>query len=199
MQRMTRTAGYSLIELIIALLVSSLAATIGIPAMQHWAASTRMDLAAAEISSTLQYARLFAIRKQQNVALKFHVEDDGPVTFTLYEDMNHDGVRARDIARKIDRPLTPSRPLAHMGRRVRFGFPEGLEPLKIGSDEKRLERLDDPIRFNRSNMASFSRRGTATPGTIYLTDGVHLLAVRVTSRTGKVTTLHYDPEREIWR
>ena len=63
-----------------------------------------------------------------------------------------------------------------------------------------MKRLDDPIRFNRSDLASFNPRGTATPGTIYLTDGLrHLAAVRVNNRSGKISVLYYDPEEEVWR
>ena len=48
-------------------------------------------------------------------------------------------------------------------------------------------------------MASFDPLGTATPGTVYLTDGREILvAVRVTDRTGRVRTMIYDYGREAW-
>ena len=48
-------------------------------------------------------------------------------------------------------------------------------------------------------MASFGPLGTSTPGSIYLTDGLHnLVAVRVFGRTGKIEVLRYDIETEIW-
>ena len=60
--------------------------------------------------------------------------------------------------------------------------------------------MSDPIRFNSSDLASFSALGTSTPGSLYLTDGVgRLVAVRVANRVGKVRILTWVPERRIWR
>ena len=62
-----------------------------------------------------------------------------------------------------------------------------------------MERLDDPIRFNRSDLASFSPIGSATPGSLYLSAGRHhLVAVRVTSRSGRVRLELYDYDRQSW-
>ena len=62
-----------------------------------------------------------------------------------------------------------------------------------------MDRLDDPIRFNQSDLASFDPLGTATPGSLYLTDGQsRLTAVRVTSRTGRVRVLRYDSRARAW-
>ena len=63
-----------------------------------------------------------------------------------------------------------------------------------------MDRLDDPIRFNQSDLASFDPLGTATPGSLYLTDRRSLLAaVRVTSRTGRIRVLRYDSRARTWR
>ena len=65
---------------------------------------------------------------------------------------------------------------------------------------RRLDRLDDPIRFNRSDIASFNQIGRSTPGSLYLTDGRYLLSVvRLFGRTGKVKVMRYDPETEVWQ
>ena len=62
-----------------------------------------------------------------------------------------------------------------------------------------MDRLDDPIRFGRSDLASFGPLGTASPGSVFLTDGYHLFAVRVYNRTGKIQVLRYVREREEWK
>ena len=85
-----------------------------------------------------------------------------------------------------------------MSTDIRIGFPPGPPPRHPGVPSRRLDPTD-PIRFNRSDMASFGPLGTATPGSIYLTDSVRrLMAVRVYHLSGKVTILTYDPEREVW-
>jgi hypothetical protein len=91
------------------------------------------------------------------------------------------------------------RTLAHFGRGVRFGFPQTAGPLRDPGG-RRLARLDDPLRFNNSDVASFGPLGTATPGSLYLTAGDGTLAcVRVTSRTGRVRVLVRDPRSGDWR
>ena len=108
------------------------------------------------------------------------------------------GERVFDIDRGIDPLEMAPRPLARLGKDVFFGFPPGEPPRDPGGE--RLDRLDDPIRFNRSDLASFSPRGTSTPGTVYLTDGrYHLAAARVNNRAGKVSVLRYDRVLEVWR
>ena len=70
-----------------------------------------------------------------------------------------------------------------------------------GSPARRahLEGLGDPIRFNRSDLASFGPLGTGTPGSLYLTDGRRLVVVRVLNRTGRVRTLAWDRNTDTWR
>lgn len=192
--------GHSLVELLIAVLISSLIALVGVPPMMRWASGLSVRLAAAEVATSLQRTRQYAVRHNRNVALKFQVAEDGSVSFAIFRDGDHDGVLNRDIAAGIDPQVTPARPLSYLGGGVRFGFPPGPPPLAPGPSRKPLDRLDDPIRFNRSDLASFSRTGTATPGTVYLTDGRHhLMAVRVANRSGKISVLSYDPVTRRWR
>ena len=118
---------------------------------------------------------------------------DGGVEWSLYRDGDGDGVLSQDIESGVDPRVGPARQLAHLGRQVRFGFPPGPPPRDPGDPRRRLDRLDDPIRFNRSDLASFDPLGGATPGSIYLTDGRHqLAAVRVLGVTGRVRVLVYD-------
>jgi hypothetical protein len=86
-----------------------------------------------------------------------------------------------------------------MGSLVRFGFPPGAAPRDPGDPSRRLGNLRDPIRFNRSDIASFGPLGGSTPGSLYLTDSKYRLAVvRLFGRTGKVRILRYDPATEKW-
>jgi hypothetical protein len=156
-------------------------------------------MAAHELMSLLREARLLAIREGSNVGLKFVPEESGRVTYGLYRDGDGDGVLTRDIEAGVDPPLGPIRELAHLGAHVRFGFPDGPAPRDPGDPRRRLKRLDDPIRLNRSDMASFGPLGTSTPGSLYLTDGSeHLAVVRIFGRTGKVKIMLYDSESESW-
>ncbi|MBP9143905.1 MAG: prepilin-type N-terminal cleavage/methylation domain-containing protein [Thermoanaerobaculia bacterium] len=196
----TAERGYQLIELLIAMAISSLVLTLGIPPLLQLAAGLRVELAAAEVASAFHVARAYAIRHDANVGLKFRVDADGTVTWGLYRDGDGDGVLSADILSGDDPPVMPRVRLAHLGRQIHFGFPPGRAPRDPGDPRRRLDRLDDPVRFNRSDIASFSPIGTATPGTVYVTDGRrHLSAARVFGRTGKIGCLAYDLESERWR
>ncbi len=192
--------GFSLAETLVYLAVILLITASGIPPLLDWASGLRVQLAAGEMTGVMHRARIFSAQRNAKVAVKFHVQSNGVVTHALYRDGDGDGVRNADIDTGVDPEVRPPRRLAHLGRRIRFGFPPGNPPRNPGNPRQRLDRLDDPIRFNRSDLASFNPRGTATPGTIYLTDGRrHLAAVRVNNRSGKISVLYYDPDAEIWR
>lgn len=192
--------GFSVLEMMVCTAVIVSIVAMSLPSVFDWSSGLRVELAAGEMTGVLHRARIFSAQYNAKVAVKFRTEPGGVVTHALYRDGDGDGVRNADIEAGVDPEVRPPRRLAHLGRRIRFGFPSGRAPRDPGDPRRRLERLQDPIRFNRSDLASFNPRGTATPGTIYLTDGRrHLAAVRVNNRSGKIKVLHYDQDTEIWR
>ncbi|HET9209370.1 MAG TPA: hypothetical protein VFR03_03170 [Thermoanaerobaculia bacterium] len=195
----THEKGFQLAELVVSLAVLVLILLLGAPSLLQASGDMRLRLAAFELAGVLRLARASAVRLDANVAVKFRTGKDGTVTFTLYRDADGDGVLNKDIDAGIDRAVEPPRRLNNLGRGVGFGFPPGPAPADPGSPGHRLD-VSDPIRFNQSDLASFSSLGTSTPGSLYLTDGVgRLVAVRVANRAGKVRILTWVPERRIWR
>ena len=191
--------GFTLLELLIATTILALLATLAVPPLRQQIAQHRVRLAAAEVASTLWTARGSAVRYGVAVAIRFEFEEsDAEPVFSLYADGDGDGVRTADLNSGTDPRIGRPARLLHVGRGVHFGFPDDLEPAEF-TGSGRLDRLDDPVRFGRSNIASFSPAGTASPGTVFLTDGYHLFAVRVYSRTGKIQVLRYVRERELWK
>lgn len=192
--------GFQLVELVVASAVAVLALLLGAPALTRAASGLELRLAAEEVAVSLREARAFAIRHSAHVGLKFHPAADGTVSWALHRDGDGDGVRSDDIRSGVDPLVAPARLMAHFGRRVRFGFPPGQAPTDPSDPYRRLERLDDPVRFNRSDIASFSPLLGATPGSVYLTDGVRrLLCVRVDNRSGRARILAWDPDARQWR
>ena len=182
----------------VALALVAVLASFALPMILRSSSQLRMELAADEIKATIYLARMTAMKQSTHVGLKFWVAPGSDVSFGLYVDQDGDGVRTADIQRGIDTALGPVRPLLHVGRDVQFGFPPGPAPTAMGSS-RTLDRLDDPIRFNRSDIASFGPLGTATPGTVYLTDGRGLLGVRVQSRSGRVFSRRFHPASRTWQ
>ena len=191
--------GFSLVELIVSLSIFTLLAAIGVPPVLELTGDLRLHLAAQELGGTLRLARSEAARRGSNVAVKFRPAPGGGATYTLYRDGDGDGVLNRDIDTGVDPALSRPRPLQYLSRRMHFCVPPGRQVRDPGSPREWLPVVD-PIRFNDSDLASFGPLGTSTPGSVYLTDGrKRLMAVRLTSRTGKPRIIVYDFEEEIWR
>lgn len=195
-----RPAGFSLVEWIVVVAILGLVATLTLPDLFRLTRGARVSLASRELQGALRLARSEAIRRGTKVGVKFRSDGRGRHSFTLYRDGDGDGVLTRDIDSGVDPPLSPPRELVHLGQQIRLGFPAGPAPRDPGDPSRRLTRLDDPIRFNRSDIASFNHLGASTPGSLYVTDGHHFLsAVRVFGRTGKVKIMRYDVLTEMWR
>lgn len=196
-RRGPRARGFHQIELLIVVAVFGLIVAWGLPRLIDWSSAVRVRLAADECVVALRKARLLAISRSTRVGLKFRFEDDR-YTYALYEDGDGDGLLTADIDAGTDPELVLPRSLDHMGADVGFGFPDGIVPTDPGDPGRPLDRLDDPIRFNASDIASFSPLGESTPGSLYITGGGHLAVVRVLGLTGKVRILVYDREAEVW-
>ena len=194
--------GFQLPELLVVLAIFVLMLTIGAPSLFQISGDVRLRLAAEELVGALRLTRSWAVRHDANVALKFRTDGDGTVTFTLYRDGNGNGVLNREIDSGVDPQVEAPRRLTALGHGAGFGFPPGPPgppPTDPGSPGHPLDE-SDPIRFNQSDLASFSPLGTATPGSLYLTDGVtRLVVVRVASPAGRVRVLTWDAARRLWR
>ncbi len=143
-----------------------------------------MRLGASELRSVLQFARASAIASDAETAVKFRKVNEEWI-YGLYRDGDGDGVRNADISAGIDRRI-PSPP----------GIPERLSVAAIGlpriavrvpDTDTILRPGEDPIRFGGSLLCSFSPLGSATPGSIYVTDRLRAAAaVRVFGATGRI-------------
>lgn len=192
--------GFQLVELLVVLALFLIMAGLTVPSILRISGQWRMRLAAEEVVGAMRLARAFAVRRCANVALKFRPRADGHATYSLYRDADGDGVLNRDIDLGVDPMIAPPQRLELLGTQVRFGFPPGRLARDPAAPRKWVRNGDDPIRFNDSNLASFGPLGTATPGTVFLTDGLSALAaVRVMGRTGKVKVVVYDFEEEVWK
>ncbi|MBZ0113229.1 MAG: type II secretion system GspH family protein [Thermoanaerobaculia bacterium] len=192
------TTGYQILELTVALALAGFVALLGTPTLMRASGRLRVDGAARELASVLHQARSYAVLHSTHVGLKFFLDGPQP-TWAIFRDGDDDGVRSDDIVSGVDPAVTPVRPLQSFGARAGFGFRPGDPPPDPGHPSRVLDRLDDPIRFNNSDIASYSPLGTSTPGTLYLTDGRDWqLAVRVNGRNGRVRILTLGPSEEAW-
>ncbi len=195
-----RQRGFQLLQLLVVVVILGGLLITGLPPLLRWSSALRLRMAASEFVGVLRLTRMRAVQTGSNVGVKFWPVERGRVVFAMHRDGDGDGVRTRDIISGIDPRLGLETQLIHVGAHVRLGFPPGMSPRDPGNPSRRLDRLDDPIRFNRSDIAAFNPYGESTPGSLYLTDSARgLVAVRLFAGTGRIRVLVYDPETEVWR
>lgn len=191
---------FTLIETVVVLGLVGLGTSFIWPAITDLMAGTEIRLATSEVAGAFYEARMYSLRHSANVAVRFETAADGTVSWSLYRDDDNDGVLKADIESGVDPQIRGGRRLEHFGSRIRFGFPPGQAPTEIGNPTKRITQLEDGLRFGNSEMASFTPRGTASPGTAYVTNGKNrLMAIRVGTLSGKVTLWEYDRTVQRWR
>lgn len=182
--RATSLAGYSVIELLFVTVLAAVVVGIAAPQFLVTLDRQRSWAAARYLAARMAMARSYAVTRSAHVALRF-IGEGSDVTFQMFFDDNHNGVRTVDIASKVDRAI---------------GAPSRLSELFPGVVIGILGDVGtDAVRIGPTNLMSFTPLGTATPGTIYVRgrDGLQL-AVRVTGATGRTRVLRYVPRTQRW-
>jgi len=195
MRRLRASRGYSFPELVTVMAVAGCGLLIAAPVAQGIYAGTRIHTAGQEAAMTFRIARISAIRSGRETAVRVEVNAQG-YRLGVYRDGNGNGVLTRDITRGID----PPGPGAH-------GWDRGdvtvsiLRTVPVPDPSSPGHFLDpsDPVRFNSSNLCSFSPLGECTPGSLYLSDGrTRMAVVRVYNRTGRIRVLYYTAGKPRW-
>jgi type II secretion system GspH-like protein len=183
--------------MIAVLCIAASVTVVAAPAAFQLRSALAVRSAAGEVRAVLYLARAEAIARSRNVGLKFR-KNGNRYEWTLYIDGNGNGIRTAEITKGIDRPLGIAFPWQRND--VVPGILSGTPVPDPGDPGKLLDRLDDPIRFNASDICSFSAVGESTPGSVYLWDGHDRMAVvRVFGRTAKVRTLYYRRGEKEWK
>ena len=187
--------GFSIVGLVLTMAVAATVLGLAAPGLANLQSSVSVRSAAGEVGTAFYRARSLAISQSRNVGLKFRRYGDR-YEWTIYADGNGNGVRSADIASGVDRPVAR---FTWTHQDVHPSILQGIRVPDPGGSGF-LNRIDDPIRFNGSDICSFSPLGESTPGSVYLSDGRDRMAVvRVFGRTAKMRTLYYRRGERIWK
>lgn len=183
--------GLSLIEVLFALSLAMTVAGVAVPSFLEVNRAVKRRSAAAFAAGYLQRARLEAVARSATVGVRFRDAGDDWFIGT-YLDTNGNGVRTADITSGVDPPLEPeTRFSAHLS---------GVRIARLPDvPDVNGEPGGEAVRFGSARLASFARDGSASSGTLYLTDGRTQIAVTVTAATGRVRVRHWDPRTREWR
>lgn len=191
MTRRASAAGLSLIELLFALSLAMTAVGVAIPALLEVDRAVKLRGAAAFAGGYLQRARLEAVERSTTVGVRFRAAGDDWL-IGLYVDGNGNGVRSADVTSGMDPAIDEE--LA-FGARV-----SGVRLARLPTvPDVNGEPGGEAIRFGTARIASFARDGSASAGTLYLTDGRTQVAVTVTPATGRVRLRRWDARASQWR
>jgi type II secretory pathway pseudopilin PulG len=187
--------GYSLVEILVVLSVLLSASLLAFPIADGMLAGSRIRSAASEAMVAFLLARQNALRSGRNTAVHFEPSPGG-FRMTLYRDGNGNGVLNAEINRGVDLPV---RSLYWERGDVRIGILQNVRVPDPSDPSHALSNTTDPVRFNGSNLCSFSPIGECTPGSLYLTDGKRRMAVvRVYNRTGRIHVLYFTVGDRRW-
>lgn len=189
--------GWTIVESLTVLAIAATVIVIGAPTVNELRASVAVRSAAGEVAQAFAAARIQAIRRGVYVGVKYRKNGDR-YEWALYRDGNGNGIRTIEITRGIDRPLGIAYPWQRGD--VAPGIIGGSRVPDPSDPRRALDRTTDPIRFNSSDICSFSPVGESTPGSVYLWDGHDRMAVvRVYGRSAKIRTLFYRRGEPQWK
>ena len=189
MQRSTvRTGhgGHSLVEALVVVTLLTTLAGAATGSLMSARDAARSSSAARWVAAGLHRARMEALKRHVNVAIRFEPSGDD-YRLAWYADGNGNGVRTADIDAATDISLGAGGTLGQQFPGVRFGLADGVAAI-----DEDTAAGEEPVRVGRSRMVSFSPSGTSTSGTLYLQGrGPRQYAVRVLGPTGRIRTFEF--------
>jgi hypothetical protein len=187
--------GYSVLELVFVLSLSLTVAAAAVPQFQNGLDAYRAAGAARYIAGRLQRARMEAVLRSVEVALRFSSSSAG-VSYAVYVDGNGNGVLSTDIQSGVDRMIVAPERLRDNFAGVDFGAIPGLPPVDAGGTAPG----SNPVRLGSGSSASFSPDGTSSSGSLYILGARNTqFVVRLYGETAKVRVLRFDNRTHQWR
>lgn len=182
--------GFSLVEIMVTLALLGLLLTAAWPALASGLWRSRVTAAAHEVAGQMSRLRSQAIAERRSLGMRI-TRSGGRYHYAFYADGDFDGIRSDDIASGRDPLIGGPRDLPSRYEGVDFGLLDIAIPA-IPPRRGTVAPGDDPVRFGRSDTITFTPRGTASSGTLFVSDGRSLVvAVVLYGHTGRVRTWRY--------
>ena len=190
--------GFTLAELLVVVALAGILLAAAVPALASLRAGARGGAAARVLAGEFRDLRFRSVARRRYHALAFERDARG-WAWRVVRDGNGNGVRTVEIRAGTDPVLSGPHRLEDRVERVRPGFPDDGPFPAVPPARGWIDRLDDPVRFGRSDLVSFSPLGRSSSGTVYLTDGIRgLWAVVLYGPTTRVRVWRYDRGSRRW-
>lgn len=186
-------AGFSAVEILVALaLLGVVVLQVG-PAFVGWRQRQRLDAAVREAALQLGRACALAAASGRTHALHFE-PSGGDLEWVLVADGDGDGVSADDLAAGVDAPIGPRVRLSVAYPGIAPGRPAGVPTVAGGA----ADHLG--LAFGGAGTVSCSGDGGARSGTLYLQgDGRQAAALRVYGPTARLSLWWWGGAPAAWQ
>jgi prepilin-type N-terminal cleavage/methylation domain-containing protein len=195
---MRASKGFTLAELLVVLAVVGIAVSVGIPSAAAIRESGRAEAGARVIAAELSAQRWKGVTGHGTRGLQFR-RLAGGWAWREVADGNGNGLRTAEITRGIDRAVSPDVRLESLVEHVTIGIPPGGPYPEAPPGTGLLGDTDDPVRFGASDLVSFGPLGTASSGTLYVTDRKNgFCAIVLFGPSSRLRVWRYLPGENRW-
>ena len=195
---MRSISGMTIAELLVALAILAAAALVAVPASVDLLSSARAEAGAREMAVEFRALRFKSVAVRRHRGMLFERVGSG-WAFREVEDGNGNGLRTAEVRSGIDRTISGPTRLEDRVEKATPGIPPGGPFPEVPPGTGQLDESSDPVRFGNSDLVSFSPAGSASSGTLYVTDRRNgLSAVVLYGPTARVRVWRWDPWRQRW-
>ena len=191
--------GITLPESLVALAILAAAAIIAVPAGADLLSSARAEAGARQMGARFRALRFKSVAVRRYRGLLFERRGPAWVYFEV-EDGNGNGLRTAEVRSGVDRTISGPHRLEDEVEKATPGVPPGGPFSEVPPGGDRLDETSDPVQFGRSKLVSFSPDGSASSGTLYVTDRRNgLAAVVLYGPTARVRVWRWDASGRRWK
>lgn len=189
--RTLRSAGYTLVELLLAVSTIATLAGFAVPMVSGTVDDLRAAGAGRHMAARIATNRLDAVRRAATVSLRFERRGTD-YAFSTFLDGNGNGVRAADIASGVDKAIATADLLSNHFPGVTFGLRAGVPDLDG------VLSSTDGVRIGSTPFLSTAPNGSCTSGTLYLHGRRRQYAIRILGATGRVRLFAFENGARRW-
>jgi prepilin-type N-terminal cleavage/methylation domain-containing protein len=185
---MTRKDGFTIIELLVTIVVLAIVAAIAIPGFSRWLPDRRLRVAARDVYSNMQLAKLGAVRSNTDWAIVFDTTA-GAQRYQVCSDSG-DGSWATTGDNAVEKTVN----LADYESGIAYGHGNATDDIPGGGAPPA-----DDITY-ASDVAVFNPRGTGSGGYVYLENSKNTITYGVGTRTtGAIRLLKWNSSSADWQ